>query len=415
MTNRYDPTRPMLSQRNQSDTEHIYYNIRIDNPIDGFDNGASESCVYEKQTQNILERQSDYEMAIDHWNIRANLPIMIVTIQQGTNTNINLMPFSVNFRYTTGGVTTNYQTFLTWVPDFAFSAANPARTLPLPKAPNDNNGIQDLRTSPNYYYCNSYQRFIDIINTALSTSYTAFNAAHGGVHGSSPWVQYDAVTGLISMIAETSYATGAGGVGTNKAFVSVDALLYKYIDTMNAQFNGYNQANGADYNIEFQQLPGGQNGWALGNHYAGAVQNPLTDPPAYIIMQQESDTRYLWSNIKQILITSSSISVRNEYMPYIEFPQQITATGSSFNQPTEPVISYVDYNYASPSYSTQASKHRDIFYQPLFYRWMDLLGDNALNNINIEVFFVTEDGFRLPINIPNKASVSMDFVFRKKK
>ena len=39
--------------------DNIYYNIRIDNEIDGVDNSASLSCTYEKQTQSILDRQSD--------------------------------------------------------------------------------------------------------------------------------------------------------------------------------------------------------------------------------------------------------------------------------------------------------------------------------------------------------------------
>jgi len=413
--NRYGQNNAILQQtrENKCDTEHhetIYYNLRIDNPIDGVDNSASANCVYEKQTQNILEKQSDYEMAVDHWTMRANLPILIATINQGTNTDINAMPFSVTFSFTTGGVTTNYRTFLTWTPDFAFSAANPNRTVPLPKPPSENNGIQDVYTSPNYYYCNSYQKFVDVINTALTASYTAFNAAHGGIHGSAPFLQYDPIIGLFSIVAETSYATTPV-----RASIFVDALLYKYIDTIETLFNGYNQPFGKDYQIDFKLKDGDSNAYALGNHYAGAVPNPQTTPPAYIIMAQESDSRYLWSNIKQILITSSSISVRNEYMPYIVFPQQITQTQSSFNQPTESVISLVDYNYASPSYSTQSSKHRDIFYQPKYNKWMDLLGGNALNNVAIEVFFITEDGFRLPLNIPNKSSVSMSFVFRRKK
>ena len=102
-------------------------------------------------------------------------------------------------------------------------------------------------------------------------------------------------------------------------------------------------------------------------------------------MSQEVDSRFLWSNIKQILITSSSINVRNEYMPFIQFPQSLNeqriipnpnrqpgqpATSiindSVFNLNKKSVLSYVDYNYASPSPSVQSSLHRDIFYKPHF-------------------------------------------------
>ena len=414
--------------------DNIYYNIRIDNEIDGVDNSASLSCTYEKQTQSILDRQSDYKLAVKSWNIRARLPVFMVTINQGTNTDINLTPFRVNFSYTTGGATTNYPTTLLWVPDFAFNALNPARATPLPKSPNDNNGIQDLMTSPQYYYCNSYQKWVDIINTALLTSYNAFNAAHAGIHASAPHVQYDNRTGLFSIIGELSYAVGAGGIGTNKAYVSFDALLYKYIDSIPADFNGFNQPNGADYTIAFQQSLGGSNAWSLGNHYAGKVVNATTNPPSHIIMEQETDCRFLWSNIKQILIVSDSLNVRSEFMPSIDFPQQlnqqsvipnpdvldpsnptsITGNINTFNLQKKSVISYIDYNYASPTTFNQSSIHRDIFYEPRYEKYIDLVGDEPLNNISIEIFFETEDGFILPLNIPNKSNVNVKLHFKRK-
>ena len=412
--------------------DNIYYNIRIDNEIDDVDNSASNECTYDKQTQNILDKQSDYKLAIRSWSIRARLPVFIATIKQGTNTDINLMPFRINFSYTTGGVTTNFPSNLIWVPDFAFSSLNPARTAPLPKSPNQNNGIQDVSTSPQYYYCNSYQAFVNVINTALTSSYNAFNAAHANIHASAPFMKYDNRTGLFSIVAELSYAVGAGGVGTNKAFISFDALLYKYIDSIPANFNGFNQPNGADYTITFQQTPGGSNAWALGNHYAGKVVNPQTTPPSHIIMEQESDCRFLWSNIKQILMISDSLNVRNEFMPSINFPQQLNqqstipnpnplGTGTSitsdinrFNLDKKAIISYIDYNYASPSTFVASSTHRDIFYEPRYEKWIDMVGDGPLNNISIEIFFETEDGFILPLNIPNKSNVNVKLHFKRK-
>ena len=403
-----------MNYRENNDKENIYYNVRIDNQIDDVDNSASLDCVYDQQTQNIINKQSDYKMAIESWNIRAKLPIFIATIKQGTNTDINAMPYSVCYSYTTGGVTTNYQTFLNWQPDEAFSAGNPNRTLPLPKNPAENNGIQDIYTNPNYYYCNSFIKMINIMNLALTISFNNFNAIHPGIVTEQVWIQYDPRTGLLSMIGNLEYAVGLGGDGTLKPFVSVDALLYKFIDSIPADFNGYNNANGKDYTILFEQKPGNSNAWARGNHYAGAVPNPQTIPPDYLIMEQESDCRSLWSNIKQIIITSNSINVREEYMPLITFPQQLIKNPSTFNLNRKSIISYIDYNYGSPQTVLQTSTHRDIFYKPHFYKWIDLVGDSGLNNINIEIFFETEDGFIIPLSIPNKASVNVKMVFRKK-
>ena len=386
-----------------SDENYIYYNVRIDNPIDGVDNSTSPTCVYNKQTQNILEKQSDYQIAVDNWSVRCQLPVFIATIKQGTNTDINAMPFSVCYSY--GG--DDFKTDLVWTPE---PASLVSTVVPLPKSPFNNNGIQDLLTNPTYYWATKYYTMVKIINTALKTSYTAFNVAHPGIHAKECWLQYDERTGLFGVVSETGYATGA-----NKAEVFVDALLYKYLDTIQAKFHGYNQPNAKEYQIDFELKEGNFNSWALGNRYAGEVPNPATTPPAYIIMNQESDARFLWSNIKSILISSNSIGVRNTYMPFAKFPQQITNKDfTNFNQSKKSVISYVDYNYASPSFSTQSTLHRDIFYTPKVYRWQDLISNSPLNNIHLEVQYVTEDGFILPMNLPNKASCEISLVFRKK-
>ena len=419
-----------------SEDENIYLNLRIDNPLDGIDNSASREARYNKQVQTILKRQSDYQLCVDSWNIRAILPVFIATIQQGTNTDINLMPFSVTYSFTTGGVTTNYQTFLRWQPDTNWITS----PNPLPKAPNQNNGIQDLVTSPHYYDCNNYQKFVDIINLALKESYDAFNAVHGGIHTEECWLQYDNRTNLFSIVGELSYAIGAGGIGTNKAFVYFDALLYKYIDSIPAGFSGYNNQFGKDYDIIFEQKKGNSNLWAKGNPYAPGIPSiTQTIPPDYIIMDQENDCRHLWNNIKQIIITSASIGVRPQYMPLILFPQKIIERTDGIvdgNTPLLPdgsysipirsdinnfglekksIISYVDYNYASPQPVMASSKHRDIFYKPKERIWYDLISNQSLSNIDLSVQFETEDGFILPVNIPNKASTSIKLCFRKKR
>ena len=421
--------------------EHIYYNVRIDNELDGKDNGASPNCIYNQQTQDILHNQSLYEMSVESWNVRAKMPIFIATVQQGKEPNPNpytedeyrnLTPFKVGMQITIGGVVSTYSSNLIWIPDAIFRSINPNRTAPLPKVSYKNNGLQDLTTNPDYYYCNTFLRWVNIINTALESVYQKFNTAHPTFHNSAPFVEYDNRTGLFSIVAELSWAIGRGGIGQDKAYLGFDALLYKYIDSIPAEFQSYNDANGMDYIIAFEQLKGGQNAWAFGNHYAGVVVNPQTSPPSHIIMEQENDCRYLWSNIKDILFVSNTIQVRSEYMPNIRFPQSlnqeniipnpnnfvggnsITGDINSFMLDQKSVISYIDYNYASPNDTTQTSIHRDIFYKPRYEKWIDLIGDAPLNNINIEVFFQTEDGFILPLSIPNKSSVNLKLQFRKK-
>jgi len=391
-----------------SSDEHVYYNLSIDNAFDGINSATTSDCVYEKQTPNILQKQSDYEVAVDSWQVRAQLPIFICNIKEGVfATNRNATPFSVCYEFVTGGVTTRFQSELIWLPDPKFLDSTEG---PLPKPPSQNNGIQDLLTNPGYYWATKYNTMVKMINTSLTTAYNLFNAAHPGIHASAAYVQYNAQTGLFSMVAETTYATGA-----NPAKVFVNTQLYKYLDTIPARFYGFNRLGGCEYQIDFELRTANSNGWVNGNPDAGQVPTGLTTPPFKIIMEQETDSRNLWNNITQILITSNSISVRDEYLPYRNKPQQIANRDfDQFNQSKRSVISYLDYNATLAAEQVKSSLTRDIRYSPKYRKYIDLVSNDPLNNINIEMFYVVDGVSILPLNLPINASADIGLMFRKK-
>ena len=392
-----------------SDDEHIYYNLSIDNAFNGVTNATTRDCVYDKQTPNVLRKQSDYELAVDSWQVRAQLPIFICNIREGVlATNINATPFTVCYEFVTGGVTTRFQSELIWIPDPKFLDITEG---PLPKPPSQNNGIQDLLTNPGYYWATKYNTMVKMINTALTTSYNLFNAAHPGIHAAPAYLQYNAQTGLFSMCGVTSYATGA-----NPAKVFVNTLLYKYLDTIPARFYGFDRPGGCEYQIDFELRTNESNGWVSGNPDAGVVPNPLTTPPLLVIMEQETDSRNLWNNITQVLITSNSISVRDEYLPYRNKPQQIANKDfDQFNQSKRSVISYIDYNSTQAALFPRSSLSRDIRYAPKYRKYIDLVSNDPLNNINIEIFYVIGGQTILPLNLPSNASADISLLFRRKR
>ena len=391
-----------------SDNQHIYYNLAIENAFNGVDNGNTNDCVYEKQTPNILTKQSDYELCVDSWQVRAKLPILICPIEEGaTGTDVNLTPYSVTYEFTTGGVTTNYKTQLIYLPDPKFT--DPTKGA-LPNPPSQNNGIQDLLTNHGYYWLTKYNTMVKMINTALTTSYNAFNAAHPAIHSAPCHLQYNPQTGLFSIVSESSYATAA-----NPAKVYFETQLYKYIDTIPALFHGFNQPFSKEFQIDFEVRSGNSNAWIVGNPNCGVVPNPQTDPPDFIIMEQETDSRELWSNITQILVTSNSINVRDQYLPYRVKPQQINNKAfDNFNQPKRSVLSYIDYNTTKAATTLQSSLVRDLNYNPKYRRWIDLVSNDGLNNINVEYFYVINGQTILPLTLPVNGTADVSLLFRKK-
>tara|TARA_R110002073_G_scaffold130197_3_gene276841 strand:- start:677 stop:1885 length:1209 start_codon:yes stop_codon:yes gene_type:complete len=378
--------------------EHVYYNIRYNNAFDGVNSASSDNTVINLTTSNILEKQSDYDCAIDFWSIRGQIPVMIMKINEGLNPNINSTPYGFCFSY----LGNNYPSNIIYTSDQA------VENLPLP--PNLNNGIQDLTN--NYYYIYTFQKFLDLMNTAMESAYTNFNIAHPAIHSSAPFFQYDEVNGLISLVAEYSYSSGNVG---NKAEVFVNALLFNYIESIKVLFLGYNQSNNKDFKFDFTLKKGNMSAYAI-------PPNLITNPPSHIIVSQEYDLRYLWANIKQILITSSSIATREEYLPFSINPQQFQQTingkrtipNNQFNPTKTNVLSYYDIDITNDGAGAGANWRQYIRYDPFQLKYMDLVNDSPLNVINIEVYMITGDGVVLPLQIPSEAQFNIKFQFRKK-
>ena len=132
-------------------------------------------------------------------------------------------------------------------------------------------------------------------------------------------------------------------------------------------------------------------------------------------MEQETDSRELWSNITQILVTSNSINVRDQYLPYRVKPQQINNKDfDNFNQPKRSVLSYIDYNSTRAAIKLQSSLVRDLNYSPKYRRWIDLVSNDSLNNINIEYFYVLSGQTILPLTLPINGTADVSLLFRKK-
>ena len=373
----------------RKDNEHIYYNIRIDNQSTPTNSSASPHTIFNKQTDNILSKQSDYELAVGFWSLRAQIPIFVCPVLEGNNPNINDTPYGVCLSIGTD----NYPVRIIYSPDSIFTADQ------LPKPPSQNNGVQD--NSSTYYFIYTFQKFIELINIALTTSYNQFNVAHPGIHSTAPQFQYDSLTGLISLICERSYSQGGGST------VNVNALLFNFIEGIRVNFNGYNQPNFKDFNFILDELPFNQLGFSI-------PPNTITNPPLYNKYSQEYDLRYLWCNVKSILITSSTISARGEYLPSSENPNFLNKIDNSFLPNTRSVISYYDI-FLDSSGGNGANWRQYLYYDPKIYKWIDLKSDAPLNNINIEIFIQLSTGELLPLMIPSDSVATIKLLFRKKK
>lgn len=386
----------MIRKDIKGGVEHIYFNSRIDNIYGGDE--TPKLCSSNQKTGIILDKQKNYEMAITFFRCNGDIPIFFCPIEEGSNTDINRTNYGVCFNYDGNDYPSRLQ--------FTFEGTVGA-PFNYPKAPNDNNGTQDFSTG--YYGIYTFQHFINMTNTALLNAYNAFNTAHPGIHNSAPWFQYDAKTGLISLVCEFSYSQ-AGSAG-----IFMNALLYNYYEAIRVNWSGFNQPNFKDYRFMITKMEGNQNAYAL----PGATIFVPPANPAYLIFTQEYDTRYLWQNITSLLITSPSIQMRSEYLPSAynpntgnTIPAGIKPELSTFNPNFNQVLNYFDIVY-EPG---RVSVREPIYYNPHIYKWIDLTGDSPLNQVAINVYMILNNGVVLPLYLQSEANNGFDikFEFRKK-
>jgi hypothetical protein len=444
---------------NKDTQERIYYDIKIDNiqeNVPGTTN-LPKRAVINQGTDVILQKQSDYEMAVNFWNLRAQVPVFICPLESTWSSpsittqtssilsignpcvitvgstagwksgervvisgvtglgwlNINdqynitvltsttfsipydtslLLPAlsQATIRYLGNGETpfqvcyesedgTDYEEQLLYYPDAEYSTYNTP---------------QDYKDKSGYTYIYTFQKFIDMMNYALERAYNRFNAVSPGIHSEPIKFIYNAETGLIDMLVPYSYV-----VSQSRAKIFINAQLQKYFEAIQVQFYGYNQVNGKDFRFIFNP--------SSGTPYAipGSTIPILPSPPNYLLYKQEYDTRFLWGNIKSILFTSSSIGCRQEYIPI----NTIQSTGSN----TLSVLSYYDIFYDTQG-TSGANWRQQLYFNPSVLKWIDLVTNNSLSHINIEIFFLTNDGSILPLYLPISAFAEIKLVFRKK-
>ena len=373
------------------DDENIYFNIKIDNLYKNTE--RPKLAQKNEKTSDILAKQSDYKCAVTFWNIRGQIPVFICPILEGTNPNINDTPFGVCYSF--GG--NDYSQRVIYAPDAQTS------TYILPNPPSNNNGVQDL--SSTYYYIYTFDHFIQLVNDALSQAYTAFNAVHPGIHNSPVYIKYDKNTGLMSFIAEYSYANQAG------ADIFLNALLINYFEAIRMDFYGYDQPDFKDFRLIMEHNATNENAYTPPG---GTIPPPPANPP-YIQMLQEYDCRYLWANVKSILFTSSSIQTRNEFIPQVANPNLLSLQGqtNSFNPNYRNILSYYDIIYDS-SGTSGANWRQYLYYNPNVYKYIDLVSDEPLNSFDIEIFMQLTNGQLIPLTIPINSSVDLKLLFKRK-
>ena len=434
--------------------DHVYFNVVVANtsPL------IPVPAEYNQPLQQVLiDSPGDYHLCIQRFTIPLQgVPIFV--FQDNA--------YSVTLSYNN----TDYQTYLQYVSTYTPSVAV---------------------SSPENRYIYSYEQFIQSINDAFATSmdnltnalpewdskitYTAGQAVyvsspvHAGVrlpyvsaNGSNlnhdpltspdywfplttPYLVFTPTTQLVSLYASRGWHNVNFTDANQTLKIWFNTLLYGYFISFDKLFNGFIpdafNANGKNANIIVKPL---------GN-------NEVTIPAEYEFfgldiegygMSQEFSTLYDWNALRNVVLFTSTIPIKNEAIPSTIINPWFA--GATYTLGSSVVYNFVNYvsiavlNVGhrpdiSPAFwrqeitSSVASSYLPILtdfqiqsesgtesrsyaqYVPSGeYRLIDLTGTIPIKNIDIKVFWQDKYLNLYPLYIPPLNSMDIKLLFRKK-
>ena len=318
-----------------------------------------------------------------------SLPIFIPSIQLG-QPNINLTTYSFTLSYTWNSIfsATSDQVYLQYIP-VNFS-------VPLPPPPSS---IQDIYNNP-YYYVQSYQIIVDMMNNALSQAMQSviIKAANFGQvlpSTNPPFFEFDPENSKFILSGDVlSCDLGA----PNYISICCNTAMYSLISSFPAFYRGLDIPNGINYEFRLYKEPRSLNVYKINSTYS-VVQ-----------LYQDYDCASLFSPISSISFCTNMIPVlpANVAKPQIIGDTSLTMSGNNNNKSSVITDFQSDGSYGFSgilSYLPQAE-----------YRMIDLNNSaGQLNNIDITVFWKDNYANLHQMYLQSGCKCDIKILFRKKK
>jgi hypothetical protein len=360
-----------------SEPASIYYDIFMGNP-----NPYLIDAIYtETRSDSLVDKADDWQLIITKFT---------VPIQQ--------VPIFVPVFIDEEKLITAYSVTLTW-------DGNPAVQEFIIYKPL--NYDSSTGTFGNFIF--SYQHFIDLINAAFQAAFVIASGYAGWPAGATkaPYLTYDAGSELITLHAQVAYQNANANVYGSATYtpeasgeigIYMNGSLFTFFDSWKAFSRGFNSADGKDFQLLVMNN--------LNNLDTSVVPNEYK-------MIQEFPTLYLWQDIHAIIIVTSELPIRSEFIQF----NQINTIDSA------PTVT--DAGTVSPSGLSvlatfdiqtmiQASRGVVQFVVGSEFKTIDLLGQNKINKADFTVYWQDRNSNLFLVQIPPGRVFDIQLLFRKK-
>jgi len=372
-------------------SSHLYYDIRITNS-DQFSGTILRPQVKFNETRSTpyIEIPDEWDVSVVRFEVDTYgvaLPLMIPSVQLG-QANPNLLESRITLKYGASSFTSQ----LIFVPE------NKVASVPSPPLVKQDN-------SQSYYNLNSFQSFIEIINTAFSNALIGLQAIVGAPISTArqPFIQIDQA-GYCYIYADQTFFNSSLGVG-NYIEIFFDEGLYNYLSSFQYDYfgSGILTIPFARYRLRVVGSP------LFAPQNTFSITDGLGTYTSLVCFQDFVATQS-WSPVAGLLFRSQILPVKPSLsgLPTIYGglnQNQQVASSNLILQLTDLVVNNNDGKQYKPG----------VLYVPTAeYRLISLFGTTPLYTIDIEVQWVDNFGNAYPLLLAPGATATMKILFRRK-
>lgn len=429
----------------KSDSGLIYYNATIINNNVTTTEKLEEPIITFTDTRQtpILTNASKYMVSVESFNLNGankTLPIFIPQIDPaGSSINQTIYKVNLGFYSATEDKYFTNRTAITWEPeDLSSFVVTPTQNTPQQELP--------------YYYCYTYSHWVGLMNKALKTAWQTIilETIDQTTSWQCPFFEYDEKTGLFSLNQDAYLSMApvgttlpppfdfaatptAGYVVGDYAWTGMNENLHGLMSNFNDTYFGPARSwRGSTRSLpEFMfdfgltRLTGidplfpvdGNNVMSLlsSNPQSFTIVNPFTNTEdaakKYVKSTQNyTSTGGLWSPVASIVLGTTQIPVRNEYV------SSIASSGSNVGADNKSGSAFQRVLIETPIDAVTADTWRGfIFYRPLTPTY-SMLEDSAvaISVIDISVYWRNRlTNTLIPLRMYNSSSLTIRLLFEK--
>ena len=344
------------------ESDNIYINIDFNNNTPD----SIQSAVFNIERNDIvIEHPNEYYLSCVRFSVPAiSTPVLIFPIQSNQN-NINLSTFSVTLQ--------NNNDISR---EFVIYQPRNGPNVRIPSSP-----VTEQEIIP-YYFLYNYQHLIDMINIAFINALD--NLPNKPANSEPPQLVYDPQSKLFSLIVQRQFYS----LNVNNADT---ILIYMNSNLFTLLIGLSNEVVNLSEGRDFQILPFEY----LNNSFQDPLAAPVY-PSTYIEIKQQFSSVQQWYAVKNIILSSNLLPARKEYVG-----DNTTRTSAILD-------------FEPPRDSNSDIRSVLQYFVAGQYRLVDLLGNNSIENFDINFQWQDVYGNVYPIEVPYLQSITLKLAFFRK-